>query len=476
MNLFHFNRRYLRGLAPGGFVRKFNWKLILLAGSAITFLVSARGNENWPQWRGPEGNGTSDSVNLPGDWSTNKNIVWKAELPSWSGATPIVWGDRVFVTSPSKVVPGASPAQGERQGGGRFGGGGSYGVSDPGGDILLLICLSKKDGKILWQHELDKGNRLYRKQNATSPSPVTDGKSVWVVTGNASVTALDMDGKKIWSRNLRDDYGNFALNWGYASSPILVDGKLIIEVLQGFGAGGSYLVAFDGATGKEIWKKERKTDAIRESPDAYTTPALLVYEGKKQIVVNGGDYVTANDAGSGEEIWRASGLNPRRNQNYRIIASVTVKDGMIFAPTRVKPLLALRAGGTGDVTESHLAWKWDAEGAPDVPSPVSDGVYLYMVSDNGSVTCLEAKSGKRLWGPERTSIGTVSASPLLADGKIYITNEKAVTTVVAAGPEFKNLATNQLDDSYTLSSMAVSGRQLFVRTSNYLYCIGESLR
>jgi outer membrane protein assembly factor BamB len=275
---------------------------------------------------------------------------------------------------------------------------------------------------------------------------------------------------------LRDDYGNFALNWGYASSPILVDGKLIIEVLQGFGAGGSYLVAFDGATGKEIWKKERKTDAIRESPDAYTTPALLVYEGKKQIVVNGGDYVTANDAGSGEEIWRASGLNPRRNQNYRIIASVTVKDGMIFAPTRVKPLLALRAGGTGDVTESHLAWKWDAEGAPDVPSPVSDGVYLYMVSDNGSVTCLEAKSGKRLWGPERTSIGTVSASPLLADGKIYITNEKAVTTVVAAGPEFKNLATNQLDDSYTLSSMAVSGRQLFVRTSNYLYCIGESLR
>ncbi|MDB6038664.1 MAG: hypothetical protein JWM99_2505, partial [Verrucomicrobiales bacterium] len=429
-----------------------NLRTALLYVAVMTAFVSARANDNWPQWRGPEGNGTSDSKNLPTEWSTNKNVIWKTDLPSWSGATPIVWGDRIFVTSPSKSESNPTTAsQEERQGGGRFGGGGSYGVSDPGGNTLLLICISKRDGKILWQQELDKGNRLYRKQNATSPSPVTDGKSVWVVTGNASVTAFDMEGKKIWSRNLRDDYGKFALNWGYASSPILVDGKLIIEVLQGSGAGGSYLVAFDGATGKEVWKKERKTDAIRESPDAYTTPAVLVHDGKKQIVVNGGDYVTANDAITGDEVWRASGLNPRRNQNYRIIASVTVKDGMIFAPTRVKPLLALRAGGMGDVTESQLAWKYEAEGAPDVPSPTSDGTYFYMVSDNGSITCLESKTGKRVWGPERTAVGTVSASPLLADGKIYITNEKTVTTIVAAGPEFKTVATNQLDDSYTLS-------------------------
>jgi outer membrane protein assembly factor BamB len=292
------------------------------------------------------------------------------------------------------------------------------------------------------------------------------------VTGNGVIKALDMEGKKIWSRNLRDDYGKFALNWGYASSPILVDGKLIIEVLQGYGEGGSYLVALDGATGKQIWKTERKTDAIRESPDAYTTPALLTYEGKKQIVVNGGDYVTGTDALSGEELWREPGLNPRRNQNYRIIASVTVKDGMIFAPTRVKPLLALRAG-PGNANESRLVWKYEEEGGPDVPSPISDGTYFYMVSDNGSVTCLEAKTGKRIWGPERTTLGNVSASPLLADGKIYITNEKAITSIVAAGPEFKNLATNQLDGAYTLSSVAVAGRHLFIRTSSSLYCVGE---
>jgi outer membrane protein assembly factor BamB len=431
-------------------------------------------NENWPAWRGPEGNGLSDSKGLPTTWSTNKNIVWKTDLPSWSGATPIIWGDHVFVTSPSKPDPNDKPrSEEERRGGGRFGGGGSYGVSDPGGSKLLLLCLSRKDGKNIWQREVDEGNQLFRKQNMTSPSPVTDGKHVWVVTGTTTVTAYDMAGAKLWSHNLRKDYGNLRLNWGYASSPLLIDGKLIIQVLQGYGEGGSYVVAFDGVTGQELWKKERPTDAIRESPDAYTTPALLIADGKKQFVINGGDYVTAHDADTGSEIWRAAGLNPRRNQNYRIISSVTVKDGMVFAPTRQRPLLALRAGGQGDVTESHLAWKYEEEGAPDVPSPVSDGTYFYMVADNGAVTCLEAKTGKRVWGPERTPVGAVSASPVLADGKIYITNEKAVTTIVAAGPEFKTIASNELDGSYTLSSPAIAGKNIFIRTSQALYCIGE---
>jgi outer membrane protein assembly factor BamB len=146
---------------------------------------------------------------------------------------------------------------------------------------------------------------------------------------------------------------------------------------------------------------------------------------------------------------------------------------MIYVPSRRRPLLALRPGGTGDVTTSHLVWKWDDNGAPDVPTPVSDGKYFYMVEDRGMVTCLDAKTGKLIWGPERTALGTVSASPLLADGKLYITNENAVTTVLAAGPKFKVLATNELDGSFTLSSIAVSGEQLFLRTSTHLYCIGK---
>lgn len=150
-----------------------------------------------------------------------------------------------------------------------------------------------------------------------------------------------------------------------------------------------------------------------------------------------------------------------------------IVDGLIYAPTRRKPLLALRTGGKGDITDSHLAWKYEGGGAPDVPSQVSDGKYFYMVDDKGMVTCLDAKKGTVIWGPERTAEGIVSASPLMAEGKIYILNEKGVTSIIAAGSEFKVLATNELDGSYTLASPAVSGSNLFIRTSDFLYCIGE---
>lgn len=477
--------------------------ITLLGISSSAWLSTASAGENWPQWRGPTGNGISDSTDLPTTWSLekNENIVWKTPLPSWSGGTPIIWGDRIFVASPSPSTAPAAPAQptgetakGAQQpdkkgdadgkgspgrGGKGFGGkGGGKGFGqrrDPGGQTLMLLCLSKKDGSVLWQHDLDTGNRVYNKQNSSSPSPSTDGKHVWIMTGNGVLTAFDFDGKEIWKKNLQREYGNFGLNWGYGSSPLLFEGKLIIEVLHGNNTDDpSYLVCFDGATGKEAWRKERPTDAVRESPDAYTTPALLYVDGKPQIVVSGGDYVTGHDPASGEEIWRAAGLNPNKNGNFRIVGSPVVADGMIFAPTRNRPLLALRAGGKGDVTTSHLAWKWDDDGGPDVPTPVSDGKYFYMVADGGLITCIEAKTGKTIYGPQRISVGaTVDASPLLADGKLYITGENAVTVVLAAGPEFKPLASNDLDGTFTLSSIAVSGRQLFLRTSTHLYCIGQ---
>lgn len=443
--------------------------------------ASVQAGENWPQWRGPSGNGISDSKNLPTTWSLekNENIVWKAALPSWSGGTPIIWDDHIFVTSPSAAEaaataapPPAAPADGSKGKGGKSG----KAKRDPGGQELLLVCLSKKDGSLRWKRVLDVGNATYQKQNASSPSPVTDGSHVWVVTGNGVVTAFDFDGKEVWKHNLQKEYGNFGLNWGYGSSPLLFEGKVIIEVLHGNNTDDpSYLVAFDAASGKVAWRKERPTDAERESPDAYTTPAVLTVGGKKQIVVSGGDYVTGHDPETGEELWRAGGLNPGKSPNFRIVGSPVVSDGMIFAPTRQKPLLALRAGGQGDVTQSHLAWKWDETGGPDVPTPISDGKYFYMVADNGLMTCLDAKTGAKFYGPERLNVGaTITASPLLADGKLYITGENAITVVLAAGPELKPLATNDLDGTFTMSSIAVSGQQLFFRTSTHLYCIGNS--
>ena len=445
---------------------------LMLAVLSIAGFIQAE--DNWPHWRGPHHNGISDAKNLPMKWSPTENIVWKIPLPSWSAATPIIWGDRIFITSPSKSEPKPEPEQKQVQEQSQTQRRRRRSALDPGGPKLLLFCIAKKDGKILWERELDDKNQIHRKQNDATPSPVTDGRYVWAVTGTGKVAAFDMNGTPVWTKDLQKDYGPFGHNWGYGSSPLLHNGSLIVEVLHGMKTDDpSYIVSLNAATGEVQWHQERPTDAEMESPDAYTTPVLLEHKGKTQIVISGGDYVTGHDFETGKEIWRAAGLNPLKRRNYRVVPTPIIMDGIIYAPTRKKPLLALKVGGTGDITESHLVWKYEGSAAPDVPSPVSDGKYFYMVDDRGLVTSLDAKTGTLIWGPETTTEGIVSASPILVDGKLYIINEKGVTSIVSVGPEFKLLATNELDGSYTLASPAVSGSQLLIRTSTHLYCIEQ---
>ena len=410
-------------------------------------------DDNWPQWRGPNQNGVADARDLPETWSKTQNIVWKMPLPSWSGSSPIVWGDTVFVTSPS------TPTNDDER--------------KTGGPSLLLLAISKEDGRILWEREMDTGNKVISKQNFSSPTPVTDGQFVWAVTGTGAVVAVTMDGEVVWKRNLVEMYGKFGQQFGYASSPLLYDGKLIVQVLHGFFTDEpSYVMAFDTATGEFAWRVERPTEAVLESPDSYGTPTLLRYPDKAEIIVSGGDYVTAHDPATGAEVWRAAGINPKNIDRNRIIVSPVAVDGMVYACSRKAPFLAFRGGGAGIVTESHLAWK-HMKDAPDVPTPVCDGKHVYLFDDRGVVTCLDAKTGAVVWGPERTARGIVSASPILADGKLYITNEAGVTSVVAAG-KFKLLATNTLpSDGKTLSTLAVSGNRLYLRTPTDLYCIGK---
>jgi outer membrane protein assembly factor BamB len=231
----------------------------------------------------------------------------------------------------------------------------------------------------------------------------------------------------------------------------------------------SYLLRIDKATGKTVWRVERPTQARFESPDAYTTPALLRYATSTEIVVTGGDVVTGHDPATGKELWRANGLNPSNDGSYRIVASPVVYDGLIIAPSRERPLLALKAGGRGDVTRSHVLWSFNS--GPDVPTPVTDGTYLYIVNDRGIMWCLDAKTGKEVYGRQRLRSGTYSGSPVVADGKIYVTNEDGVTVVVKTGPTFQVLGENDFDD-YTLSSPAISDGQIFIRTSKFLYAIG----
>jgi len=432
--------------------------------------------ENWPQWRGPEMNGTSPAKGLPVSWSTTENIIWKTALPSWSGSTPAIWGDTIFLISPSAADPESikqnKEQQAKKKSNRRRRRGGP--ARHPGGQDLLLLAISTKDGSIIWQKKMDEGNRIWRKHNNTSPSPVTNGKGVWAVTGTGVVSKHAMDGTLKWQHDLQKEYGEFGINWGYAASPRLYKNMLIVAVLHGYKTDDpSYILAFDIETGNVLWRQERPTDARVESPDAYTTPAILEHDGQTQIVITGGDYVTGHALKTGAELWRAGGLNPDKKRFFRIVASPVISGDMIYAPTRKKPLLALRAGGSGDISKSHLVWKWEGPAATDVPTPICDGTNFYMVDDKGFVICLDAKTGTVIWGPERTEKGTVSASPVLADNKIYITNEKGTTTVLAAGPKFKHIATNELDGSYTLSSPAIAGGKLYIRTASHLYCIGQ---
>lgn len=407
----------------------------LLLGSQTVALAG-----DWPQWRGPHLNGTSDERGLPVRWSPVENVAWKLGLPGVSGSTPIVWGERVFLS-----------------------------VAE--GDELQLWCVNRKIGAVVWKRRLGGGNFKARKHNMSSPSPVTDGRHVFVMTGTGILKSFDFAGTEVWSRDVQKDYGQFGLNWGYASSPLLHADALYVQVLHGMKTDEpSYVLRIDKRAGKTVWKVERATNAVAESPDSYSTPALLRHGKATEIVVTGGDCVTGHDPATGKELWRANGLNPDNNPYYRIVASPVVFDGLIYAPTRVKPLLVFRAGGRGDISRTHLVWS--TQNGPDVPSPVTDGRYFYIVNDKGIVWCLDAKTGKELYAQQRIKPAAYSASPVLADGKLYVTNEDGLTTVIKAGPRFEVLAENPLED-YCLSSPAVSDGQLFIRTSQHLYCIGQ---
>jgi outer membrane protein assembly factor BamB len=231
----------------------------------------------------------------------------------------------------------------------------------------------------------------------------------------------------------------------------------------------SYLLRIDKKTGKTIWRVERPTDATRESPDSYRTPAVVKANNRVEIVVADGDGVTGHDRATGRELWRFRGLNPENNPANRVISSVVVSGDMIYVPSRVRPLLAFRAGGSNDVSQPQIVWSFN--NGPDVPTPVTDGTYFYSVNDRGIVWCLEAKTGKEFYGGQRIRPATYSSSPVLADEKVYATSEDGVTTVFRAGPKFEVLSENDLA-SYTLSSPAISDGRIYMRTADFLYAIG----
>ena len=414
-------------------------------------------SENWPQWRGPNFDGTTAETNLPATWSKTENIAWSTPMPGSSASTPIIWGDRVFTTSVNKSKD------------------------------LLAMCLDAGSGKILWSDKTGKDRRVAgANHNMSSPSPVTDGKSVFFLFGTGDIVAYDFKGKRLWSRDIEKDYGPFILKWGYGSSPLLHKDKVYVQVLQNkkpgeYGVKGhtgkvvdSYLLALDVATGKTLWKHVRATDASGESTESYGTPLLCELEGRKQIVIHGAEYLTGHDPETGKELWRWQFVPNNRQAWQRVVSSAVAGDGVLyFGRPRWRGLYAVRPAGKGTLKPEAMLWKHD-KFANDASTPLLYKGRLYVLcGKTRTIACMDPKTGKPVWSQKLDAKSQFRSSPTGADGKIYFTSMNGAVFVLEAGDEFKQLAKIEMGEKKCLSTIAVSGGRLFLRMPGFLYCIGS---
>jgi outer membrane protein assembly factor BamB len=414
--------------------------------AVLTFPLSA---ENWPRFRGPTGQGHSTERKLPLNWSAESNIVWQTEIPGIGWSSPIVWGNRVFVTTVSG-----------------------------NGTKCHVLCVDRKTGKLIWDKEVFEQvpRRKESKNSYATPTPVTDGDKVYAVFGDGSVAALKMDGSLAWiNRDVQ-----FYSRHGLGASPLLHDGRLILSYdgSNPIGAPGVYpkvsdeeklgwqipwdkaeLVALDTKTGKRLWTGKRGPSRI-----AHVSPMLLSEGGKTQIISCAGDAIQGFDPKAGERLWTVY------SQGEGVTPSPAMGDGLIFTSSGFEKttIRTVRSGGRGDVTQSHVAWE-QKKGAPTQPSLLYVKPHLYAITDGGIASCYQADTGDIIW-QERVG-GNHSASPVYAAGRIYFLSEAGETVVIKAGPKFEIVSRNPLNEKCQ-ASIAASQGQLFIRGEKHLYCIG----
>lgn len=418
---------------------------LTLAGAAVA--------ENWPQWRGPTNDGICKETGLPTEWSETKNIAWKLPMPAQAGSTPAIWGDRIFLTSEE-------------------------------GPEVVLMCVSTQ-GKELWRKPMGKHNGqkyMSGEGNNASASPTTDGKHVWALDGAGDFACFDFEGNQVWKFNVQERYGPIErrqIQHGFHNSPVLDGDRLYLNLLH---SGAWFVLAIDKATGKEVWKHERKSDAYAENEHSYASPIVWRKGQDAYLVVHGNDYTTAHSLQDGHEIWRLADLNPQDNPNqryqtaWRFVASPAVMPDLIVSPTAKSGLVAairtdvrgtVKAGGTGEL--------WRVLGiTPDVSCPLVHDGCVYLCRDAGrsfKLICLDAATGKQHYQADVHPY-RYRASPVYADGKIYCLARDGFATVVKPGPKFEKLAENKLSDD-TSASMAISNGRIYIRGWKNLYAISE---
>lgn len=406
-------------------------KMCVLVLSAIGFAppVSA---EDWPQFRGPKSEGNYKGPELPIEWGTEKNLVWKTTIPGHGWSSPIVWKGKIYLTTA---------------------------VEDKGNFSLQALCVDSKNGEIAWQKEIFVENpkeapKPHSKNSHASPTPVTDGERLYVHFGHMGTAALDLEGVILW----KNDKLKYKPQHGNGGSPILAGDNLIFSM---DGSDQQQVVALNKKTGDLQWKTDRRSTAVQKF--SFSTPLLLKTNGGEQVISAASGFVASYDPKSGAELWRFNYPVP----GYSVIPQPVAGNGLVYLSTSYNTpvMLAIKPEGTGDITKSNLAWS-AKKGAPHTPSPLLVGKEIYTLSDAGMLTCSDALDGTVHW-TERVAAGC-SSSPIHSNGKIYLTSEAGVGRVIAASKEFKELASNDLKEKTFATFAAVDG-SLYIRTMTQLY-------
>jgi outer membrane protein assembly factor BamB len=430
-----------------------NLPLAVGLASSVLFpsLLSA---EDWMQWRGPSFNGTTTETGLPVKFGPEEGVAWSVPMAGASASTPIVAGNRVFLSS-----------------------------ADTDAQSLHAVCLDRLTGKTLWQHKVADGSKRDDRSNYASPSPVTDGKTVVFFYGNGDLIAFDVDGKQLWSKNIQQEYGDFAFQWTFSTSPLLFEGRLYVQVLQrdqpvhdkGRVGGESYLLCLD-LSGKTLWRHVRPTEAQAESREAFSTPMPYNVDGKWQVLIAGGDMLSGHDPATGAELWRWGTWNPTRIGHWRLVPSPVAGAGVVLACAPKKaPVFAVKPGH-GILDEKALAWSSTDRGVTsDVPTPAFADGDFFVLSDLSKALSRVAPDGSVKWTLETPGRVKYEASPLVADGKVYIVNFSGEVVVVDAadGKILHQTAFGSGADKLVRAAIIASHKQLFLRTDTRLFCIGK---
>jgi len=389
------------------------------------------GAENWPQYRGPGGSGVSAEKGLPAKWGAGGGVLWKTRLPGPGHSSPVVWGERIFLT--------AFAAAGE-----------------PGRGRLLVLCVDVRTGKILWEREVRAGQveRVGGANAPATPTPVTDGRRVYVYFGSYGLVCFDFEGRKVWESPLAPCGGEF----GSASSPVL-HGRLLLLNCTTDAEG--FMLAADRETGRTVWRTPHAQPTL-----SFATPFVWETGAGEQVVLIVSGHVKGFDPKTGRELWRVGGF-PKG-----VAPTPASAGGLLYAASNAQPgfVVAVRPGGRGDITATHVAWRHD-KAVASVPSPLAVGGYLFALKDGGVMSCLDAKSGAVLWQQRLPARGNYFASPVAGDGKVYAVSEEGDVSVIAAKPAYELIATNSMGER-TMASPAISAGRILIRTDENLYCVG----